>query len=677
MEDSKGPGWSRARLAVVVFAVTVVSAAHVRVEAAGPDYRGFLLPLDRFYDVGCAVALIVLAWAIGLSIFRRTDFSPESAIERLLFATAIGIGIQGTSVLALGAISLLHPWALLMLGLLFIWTARDGLGRLREEVGRIGSELEGGAGRWILGTLGLVAVFLFLQSATPPADWDVLTYHLDIPREYLDAGRVHLPEDNHHAAFVGLQQMLYLPLLAAGAESAPAVISAVVALLLGLTMYAMGDRLFDGTTGTLAGVFLWGSPVVVLVAVTARVDVTMTWFLALAHLAVVASLERKSLDGWFWTAAVVAGLAVATKFSALLYIAALSPLVVWLVLTSSGRLRQRVGSLLICGTVTVAVAAPWLAKNFMLLGAPFYPYLAEIQLEPWLAEYLGTSSVPASMEPSAFRLSPDIREPFSLLALFTDPGSMTEEREGGLYFGNLVLMLLPLSLLWSRRKTLTLLVPPLVYLGLVLYPDARINLRYLVPALVMGTLVASHALNRAVRVVSSHASLRRAVWGATATVCLLPAAFAMYHKVEEMRPHEYWLGIVSERAYLRHNADPDVYLNSRVRDWVNEELPDGSRIVMLFESRGYGYRHDVIQDNLGTTWPVLAHHAPWRDCMRSTGATHILVNYGHLIGRVRRGLEIASVRWPAFGRFARTCLEREAAPVRNVVLYRIVRRSDG
>lgn len=676
MEGSRGARSSGSRLAAIAVSVAVVVAGHLRVEAVGPAYRGPFLLLDRIFDVGCAVALVVLAWAIGLSIIRRTDFSPDSAIERLLFATAIGIGIQGTSVLALGAISLLHPWALLTLGLLFIWAARDGLGCLRDEVGRIGSELEAGAGWWVLGTLGLVAAFLLLQSATPPADWDVLTYHLDIPREYLEAGRVYLPEDNHHAAFVGLQHMLYPPLLAAGAESAPAVISAVIALLLGLSMYAMGNRLFDPTTGRLAGVLLWGSPVVVLVAVTARVDVTMTWYLALAHFAVVVSLERKSLDGWFWTAAVMAGLAVATKFSALLYLAALLPLVVWLVLTSSGGYRQRVSSLLICGTVTFAVAAPWLAKNFMLLGAPFYPYLAEIQLEPWLAEYLGTSSIPASLDPSAFRLSPQIREPFSLLALFTNPGLMTEEREGGFYFGNLVLMLLPLSLVWSRRRTLTLLVPPLVYLGFVLYPDARINFRYLVPALVMGTLVACHALNRVVRVVSSTALLRRAVWGGTATVFLLPAAFAMNHKLEEMRPHEYWLGIVSEWEYLRHNANPDVYLNTRVRDWVNEELPGGSRIVMLFESRGYGYRHDVIQDNLGTTWPVLAHHEPWWDCLQSTGATHVLVNYGHLIGRVRRGLEIKSVRWPAFGRFARTCLEREATPVGSVALYRIVHQPD-
>lgn len=658
------------RSGFVLITVAVILASHFHVQATGAGYQGPLVIFDRIYDVVCAAALLVLASALGQLLLERVSLPDASATEQLLFATALGIGCEGTGVLFLGAVSLLNGWMLATLFLLTAWVSKEQLVRIPERFGRIVSELEGSIGGWLAVVLGVVVGFLLLESAAPPTDWDTLTYHLDVPREYLDAGRIFLPVDNHHAAFVGLQHMLYIPLLAVGAESAPAVLSALVAVLLGLSMYVVGHRLFDETTGRLAAALLWGSPVVVLVAVTARVDVTMTWLLVLVHFALVVSLARREIDGWFWVAAGIAGLAVATKYSAVAYLAALSPLVLWAVVATFRENSQRSWTLIGFGAVAGLVAAPWLLKNVLLLGAPFYPYLAEIQLEPWLADYTGTSGIPPSVDPSAFRLPRQIREPFSLVALFVNPASMTEEREGWFYFGNLVLLLLPLSVLWSRRTNLLLLAPPLLYVGFVLYPDGYINLRYLVPALVVATLVASHVVMCAGRATFSAVGLRRVFWGSTVFLCLILTAGAMYQKLEEMRPYEYWLGVVSEREYLADNDNPDVFLNFQVREGLNEMLSEDHRVVMLFESRGYGYRPAVLQDNLGTTWRVLAPHEPWRDCMRPTGATHVLVNYGHFGIRVGRGMERTAAGWDSFPRFARRCLDRVAI-LANSVLYRI------
>jgi 4-amino-4-deoxy-L-arabinose transferase-like glycosyltransferase len=672
MADSKRSWSSRLHPGAALVAVAVVATAHMRVEAAGPDYRGVLLPLDRIFDVGCAVALVVLAWVIGLSIIRRTDVCPESALERLLFTTAIGLGVVGTAVLALGALSLFQPWALSGLGLLLVWSARDALAGLRDESHRLREELGADAGVWVLIGLGLIATFLLLQSATPPTDWDVLTYHLDVPREYLDRGAVLLPEDNHHVAFVGLVHMLYVPLLAVGAESAPAVISAIVALLLALTMYAVGRRLFDEETGRLASVLVWGSPAILLVAVTARVDVSTTWFLVLAHFAVVLCLERREIGGWWWIAAVMTGLAVATKFSALAYLAGLGPVMLWVLLRERDRSLRSVLPPVGFGAVVVLVAAPWLLKNTLLLGAPLYPYLTELRLEPWLADYLGTFTVPASVDPDAFQIPALTREPLSIVALFTDPASMSPEGESDFYFANFVLLLLPLALLGSRRKVFALLVPPLLYSAVVLLADSWINLRYLIPALVMGTLVTCHGVAEVGRRLFSGPPVR-SVWFATVVAtCLLPAGFAAYYKLAETNPHQYWLGLRSERGYLDGISNPDIYLHVRVRRWINEHLPQDARVVMLFDGRGYEFEPDVLQDNWSRNWPILAAGEPWDDCMRSTGASHVLVNYGHLARMAQRGLDIGTVSWSDFSRFHRACLQIQKR-LGGVVLYSIDR----
>lgn len=629
------------------------------------------VPVELFYSAACACLLLVACWAVGSVVLRHAGFESGSPIDRSLFGTAIGSGVISTWILVSGAVSLLTPWALSLLAVAAAWVAFRSRLYLAEQWEGTWSVLAPEISRLGFVVLSLVAVFLLLQSATPPADWDVLTYHLDVPAEFLQRGKIFLPADNHHVAFVGLQQMLYVPLLAAGAESGPAVLNAALAVLLALTMFAAGRRLLDEATGRLASVLLWGSPVILLVAVTARVDVTAAWFLLLSHYALVVCLDRREIGGWFLMAGLMAGFAFAVKYSALAYLAGMTPVIVWTLGTGTSSPLRWVRWAGAFAGMFLLTASPWLIKNTALFGAPLYPFFTEIQLEPWLASYVGSSAVPASVDPSVFEIPAQTREPISVVGLFTDPGAMTPEREGAFYFANFALLLLPLSLLCRRRKVAALLVPALIYVPLVLYPDARINLRYLIPALVTGTLVASWLLLRAGRKLFRSKRVRRAFVAIVAMLCLLPAAGAAYFQIDEMRPQEVWLGMRTKAAYLEENGNPDVYLHARARRWVNERLDPDDRVVMLFESRGYGFEPEVLQDNLSRSWAVLASRSPWGDCLASTGATHVLVNYGHLASLVARGLDPATVDWTDFGRFAGSCLEREGE-VGSVVLYRIV-----
>src|SRR5256886_16377549 len=88
----------------------------------------------------------------------------------------------------------------------------------------------------------LVAVFLITGALAPPTDWDVLMYHLRVPKQFLQAGAIYRPEDNAHFAFVGLPHMLYLPLLALGTPEGPALVSALCTLGLALAGFAFGLR---------------------------------------------------------------------------------------------------------------------------------------------------------------------------------------------------------------------------------------------------------------------------------------------------------------------------------------------------------------------------------------------------------------------------------------------------
>jgi hypothetical protein len=65
----------------------------------------------------------------------------------------------------------------------------------------------------------------------------------------------------------------------------------------------------------------------------------------------------------------------------------------------------------------------------------------------------------------------------------------------------------------------------------------------------------------------------------------------------------------------------------------------------------------VIQDNLALNWVLLLPFIHASDCLRETGATHLLVNTGNLGYMAARGLNLDRLRWSEFTGFAARCLD--------------------
>lgn len=177
--------------------------------------------------------------------------------------------------------------------------------------------------------IALVVLLLCLLAFTlpPTVDWDSLAYHLQVPAEWLAVDRVHLPADNNHVAFVGAAHMLYLPLLALGLTSGPALLSAVLAVAAGVAVYAAARDVFSPRTGAVAFWLWWASPIVLLTAVTPRVDVSCALLVVAAHHALLIGYrERERRRAWL--AAVLLGVAFGVKYVAWLVAFSLLPLAI-------------------------------------------------------------------------------------------------------------------------------------------------------------------------------------------------------------------------------------------------------------------------------------------------------------------------------------------------------------
>jgi hypothetical protein len=119
----------------------------------------------------------------------------------------------------------------------------------------------------------------------------------------------------------------------------------------------------------------------------------------------------------------------------------------------------------------------------------------------------------------------------------------------------------------------------------------------------------------------------------------------------------YFIGKASAQDYLQYTEfPPDYAAFAPTVAYVNRNLPPTSRILMLFEARGFHFNVPVIQDNVLTNWPLLAERASKLDCLAGGGITHVLVNVASVHSYLERGLDPATVRWDVFRKFADECL---------------------
>ncbi|HSG49718.1 MAG TPA: hypothetical protein VLA43_17985, partial [Longimicrobiales bacterium] len=369
-----------------------LTAAHAAALRAGADDTGPLLPLDHLFDLVLVLALFQLGTALGQRLLRWAGLDLGDPLDVLAFSTAVGLGVLATLVLGLGLVGGLHAWPMVGVMVVAAAVAWRELGTLPELLTRIPASMRasGADTRWLAASwtvFALIAVFLVCYGAVPPTDWDALMYHLEVPARFLQAGRVHLPPDNLHATVAGLMHMLYVPLLAAGSQAGPTLLNVLVTLLLGLTVFRMGSRVFGGDTGALAMILLWGTTTILLVTITPRTDVSVAFFLLLGHYAILRGFQatRPSGDGggdanepvdpvaWVALGALVLGFAVGVKFNALAYAAVLAPVAVWILVRSHAGAAGGARALLLWSALGGVAMAPWLLKNLILVGAPFYP----------------------------------------------------------------------------------------------------------------------------------------------------------------------------------------------------------------------------------------------------------------------------------------------------------------
>jgi hypothetical protein len=598
-------------------------------------------PLTALMDVLLALLLLSLFGGLGRVLWgavRLPQLNHLAPLERATLHGVLGAGAFSLIWLGLAALNVLSAWLawgiLLAGGLLlrrecFAWLAEY---RSVGAIWRASRRLEKS-----LAILLMAMVFYQLFFALSPAlKWDALSYHLQLPRLYLEAGGLRFVPENPYWGYAQLTEMLYTFAMALHRAETAAVLGWGLDLLLLLGVLGFTEARLaslrpaesnpetphDAAPIGAAG---WVAAAALMAGYTFRHIFGWSYtdlFSALIGLAAIIAMFEWLADrqtaadrlGWWLAACLFAGFATATKWTA-------GILVVGLVLVSLFELRAgrlKVQHWILGGLLVALPVLPWLARNGLATGNPLYPYLFAT---PWMsAERLAEGNI--SNEPIIWWIR--LLLPLSLTWTGVDSDANFQADLGPL------LLLFSVFGFWrywkhhSVRSMALLLLPVGLVMGLVGITWVHLG-RPRLYYVMLPVLAAAAGWGWAwlQSQVIDGVRLRR-ILGAVLVLVIGLSWWADTRELVAKGPVRQVFGIDSRQAYLENNLG----WYARAMQTLYE-LPPDSHTLLLWEARGLyaplntqadpwidRYRGDLLEVDSAAALLAL-----WKD----QGITHLML----------------------------------------------------
>lgn len=374
------PGWVLAGLILLVWAILLAAMVGSMLAFAGA--------MMVILTDGIMAALVLAAAAgYGYAVFRLAAPAGTPRLLALATSAALGLWMLSTAVLILGsvlpgAMGMSLWWPVVGVGVaIALAQAHRALGRVRLPGG-----FSGGSLVWVLAA---AAGGIWLAGAAMPPGWmgnltmdsyDVLEYHLQLPREYYHAGRVATLDHNVYSHFPlgaemlcllamclrgGAYEGMYLAQLMSGLYAAVA----VAGVFGGLRAPDAEPSLIDDFRSRAALALLATAPWVIYFSWLAMPELAQISYLALALVWLRRWLRSPSarLAGWIGA---MLGAACAVKYLSVGLIAA--PVIVAMAAAALRRPR-RPGQVAAAAGVAALLFCPWLIRNAAATGNPVFP----------------------------------------------------------------------------------------------------------------------------------------------------------------------------------------------------------------------------------------------------------------------------------------------------------------
>ena len=392
------------RMWIVLGAAALLAVLFIA--GVGPS---LLVPVYRIVVDG-TILLIWLAAMLGIGAWVLRMFSITDFPAPITTAAALGIGITSLACCELALAGLLNratAWGLLAIGGIagIVWLNRWRRNHEFSIAAWFGKKISAQKWLWLL-AIPFLAIALVGALVPPGALWgqgepngyDVVEYHLQVPREWFDAGRMIPLHHNVFSFFPFNVETHYL--LAMHLRGGPYA-GMYLAQFMHLAMVALSvAALFEllGGQSMLAVLFAAATPWLAMLGSIAYDEGGVLLFGTLAVGWMLNSLSQHTLQKRrIAMAGLMAGLACGCKWSCVPMLLGILPMAWLLCVTFRRRFFAAIKPLAMFGLLAVIALSPWLLRNWRWTGNPVFPeamnvlgkgYFSAGQVLRWQQAYL-------------------------------------------------------------------------------------------------------------------------------------------------------------------------------------------------------------------------------------------------------------------------------------------------
>jgi hypothetical protein len=370
-----------------------------------------IAPVARIGQV--LLQTLVAAWIITLAggIGGKLDdmFFPNLR-STITQQAGIGLGVLSLLYFLVGVTAGVGLWQslgmlLVLSGLFFNHSLLWGKGLIKRTACSLSK------GPYEAGIISLVFLLLFfgwLRAVNPPLKFDALVYHLSLPKTYILHQKVIYDQTNVFWGMPQLGEMLYTLLMSlAGDESA---------VILGWAIGVVSIlAIFESRSAHLSKTAQWTSVAVLLCGYTFADALGwgyVDWIAFLYGMFLIQILLEKDLirdKREIIKAGIFTGLALSVKYTAglLVIIGLIAILWLWWCNQCEDRMAERLQvrlkqylqtnilMVILCYLLPVLIVfSPWMLKNWIACGQPFYPFFLPAGMMSELRIHLYTNQEP-------------------------------------------------------------------------------------------------------------------------------------------------------------------------------------------------------------------------------------------------------------------------------------------
>lgn len=578
-----------------------------------------------------AVLILIVATLAGTWVTPLLRLDPLPLRWRLLIGAGVGILALSTLVLVLGTLGCLARATWLTILVVLGIAAVAALARISQSPVRAKPDIPSTVSPWLWLSVAPFLAMTLLVAVVPPGflwveeggGYDVLEYHLQLPKEYVEQGAITYTPHNVYGNFPANVEMLYLLTMVLrddpydGAATAK-ILNALLGALFVFAAYVAG-RETSRTVGVVTAVVAASVGWLTYLSGVAFVENGMLLFAMIALVCAMRASNPSTRPDqrrtWLILSGLMTGAACGCKYTAVPLVAV--PIGAAFALWPNPPLASRIRAGAVFGLTVLLGFAPWLVKNTAMTGNPVFPLLSpdcDDQPPGWGEREAWHFDACHAPGPGEFTFAARMQRLWRHIP--ADPVQR---------FGPLILILPFLRLLSRKRQLLDRRLALVAALQLILWLYlTHLYARFAVPMIVPLVVLAGRAFE-----VWSSAVARRAL----TAVLIVGAGVSAFAMATHYADHLYHDGSKlplegADRFFLDGLGAGHEHLAV-----INGSLPDDAKILMIGDAKALYFRRPV-------DYCVVFNRNPFIEVVRTAhddqsivawltdaGYTHVLVNW--------------------------------------------------